>query len=316
MDRLDESGIIKIFQKALGNPGFTPEDVEFFCINNEKIIANVDTMVQSTDIPPGMTVRDAARKSVVACVSDFAAKGVRPSHGMVSLTLPKNVPRLQVRQAASGILQASREFNIRVLGGDTNEGKEFVFHVCVFGTAKTIVPRRGARPDDLVFVSGPFGYAAAGLEILARQSKAGPRFKPKAVRLFTRPTTRLDFGIRNKRYFTSSMDSSDGLSATLNEMADQSKCKFVIDSVPTGSDLAEFARLNKLSLERLVFHGGEEYEFVFTVPKKHRKTIQKNAQSANIPLFEIGRVAKGRGVFIERDGKMRRLQDLGWHHFK
>ena len=316
MSRLDEREIIRVLQKTWGNTGFTPEDVESFCINNEKIVVKADTLVQSTDMPPEMTVRDAARKSVIACVSDFAAKGAKPRYGIVSLNLPRGVSRQQVRHIAQGIRQASREFGIKFLGGDTNEGREFVFQVCVFGTAKKIVPRKGARPGELIFVSGPFGYAAAGLEILGKKRRAGSRFKLDAVRAFARPCPRLDFGLKNKRYFTSSMDSSDGLSVTLNEMARQSRCRFVIDSTPTYDGLVEFARLNRISAERLVFHGGEEYEFAFTVPKRHRAAVQKNAQLTGTPVFEIGCVEKGSGVFVKRNDMPVRLQDLGWDHFK
>lgn len=316
MGRLDEVGIIRILQKALGNAKFAPEDVESFRINDKKIVAKVDTLVQSTDMPSKMTVRDAARKSIVACVSDFAAKGARPRYGMVSLNLPEGVSRQEVRQIAQGIKQASEEFGVRILGGDTNEGKEFVFQACVFGAAKKVVPRKGAKPGELVFVSGPFGHVAAGLEILERGRRAGPRFRTDAVKAFARPRPRLGFALKNGKYFTSSMDSSDGLAVTLNEMARQSKCRFVVSSIPANDGLEEFARLNEMGVEELVFHGGEEYEFAFTVPERHRAAIQKNARLTGTPVLEIGRVEKGRGVFIEKNDGLYRLRDSGWRHFK
>lgn len=316
MNRLDEQGIIRTLQKILGNTGFTPEDVEFFCAGNKTITVKVDTMVQSTDIPSKMKISDAARKSIAACVSDFASKGTRPLYGIISLNLPKSASNLQVRQIAQGFKQASEEFGIKILGGDTNEGKEFVFHVCIFGIAQRIVPRMGASPGELIFVTGPFGYPVAGLEILEKKLKAGSKFRLDALRSFTRPCPKLNFGIKSKRYFTSSMDSSDGLSVTLNEMASQSRCKFVIDCVPIGWGVEEFARLNKVNAEKLVFHGGEEYEFVFTVPEKYRGVIQKNAQLTKTSVLEIGYVEKGSGVFVKKDNVLKRLRDLGWHHFK
>lgn len=316
MSKLDESGIIKALQKILGNPGFRPEDVEFFCAGNKKIAVKVDTMVQSTDIPSKMKISDAARKSIVACVSDFASKGTRPLYCIISLNLPKGTSNLQVRQIAQGFEQASDEFGIKILGGDTNQGIEFVFHVCMFGIAQRIIPRMGASPDDLIFVTGPFGYAAAGLEILQKGLKAGSKFRRDASRSFARPHPKLDFGIKAKKYFTSSMDSSDGLSVTLNEMANQSSCKFVIDCVPAGQGVQEFALLNKVDAERLIFHGGEEYEFVFTVPKKYRAAIQKSAQLTKTSVLEIGYVEKGSGVFVKKDTTLKRLRDMGWHHFK
>ena len=132
MTILDESAIIKIFQKKLGNKKFISEDVEVFKIGKTKIVVKVDTFVQSTDMPPKMRMVDAARKSIIACISDFAAKGVKPQFGIISLNLPKMISRAKVNEISKGIIQASNEFNIRILGGDTNEGKEIVINVSIF----------------------------------------------------------------------------------------------------------------------------------------------------------------------------------------
>ena len=83
MSKLSEKKIIKLFQNRLGNTNFVPEDVESFKIGKKYIVAKVDTLVESTDVPPGMKLEDVARKSIVSCVSDFAAKGVRPIFGIV-----------------------------------------------------------------------------------------------------------------------------------------------------------------------------------------------------------------------------------------
>ncbi|MCY4491676.1 MAG: thiamine-phosphate kinase [Thaumarchaeota archaeon] len=315
MKKLDELEIIKIIQKELGNDKFIPEDVESFCVKNQNIIAKVDTLVQSTDMPPKMKLKDAARKSMVACVSDFVSKGVKPNYCIISLNLPKEMSRQDIIKIAQGLDCASKEFGVRILGGDINEGMEISFHVCMFGTAKNIVLRGGASPDELLFVSGPFGYSAAGLEILLGHAKSNRKFKIDATRSFARPTPRLEFALKSKRYLTSSMDSSDGLSVTLNEMARQSRCKFIISNIPTHDSVAKFARGNNISAEKLIFHGGEEYEFAFTIHERHRNAIQKNARDTKTPIFEIGCIKKGSGVFIAKDGNLKRLHDAGWHHF-
>ena len=84
MTKLNERKIIQIFQKNMGNKKFISEDVEFFKAGKTNFVLKVDTLVQSTDIPNGMSLQDVARKSVVACVSDFASKGVKPKFGLVS----------------------------------------------------------------------------------------------------------------------------------------------------------------------------------------------------------------------------------------
>jgi len=316
MKRLDESEIIKKFQDVFGDKNFVSEDVESFSMGKTKIIIKVDTLVQSTDIPPQMSLRDAARKSVVACVSDFASKGVNPEFGIVSVNLPSDISAREVSEIAQGFKASSEEFGIKFLGGDTNQGKEVVFHVCLFGEAKKIVRRKGANPGDLIFVSGPFGYTGAGLDILLRNSKAGAGFSNKAIKSVIKPKPRLGFGLAAKEFFSSSMDSSDGLSTTLNEMAMQSKCKFIVNNAPSKKDVDGFSKLNKRDLESLVFHAGEEYEIVFTVPQKHKSKIIKIAKSTKTPIIEIGKVLKGKGVVFEKDQKTTKLEDLGYNHFK
>jgi len=316
MKKLDETEIIQKFQKKFGNTNFASEDVEFFSIGDTKIIVKVDTLVASTDVPSQMSLKDAARKSVVACVSDFAAKGVKPKFGIISIVLPSGISNKKIDEIASGFQKASKEFSIQILGGDTNEGKEISFNVCLFGTAGKIITRKGAKIGDFIFVTGPFGYSAAGLEILLKNGKAVDNFSKKAVKSMTKPQPRIEFGLKNKKYFSSSMDSSDGLSTTLNEMAKQSKCKFVIHKIPARQEIKTFAKSHKKNFENLVFHGGEEYEIVFTVSKKEKSKIIRNAILSKTPIVKIGVVTKGRGVFLEKNKKFTRLEDRGWRHFK
>ena len=213
-------------------------------------------------------------------------------------------------------IEASNEFNFHILGGDTNQGREIVLHVCVFGFADQIVNRKGAKTGDLIFVTGPFGYSAAGLEIVLRNLRVNDSFARKAKKSMIKPMPRLDFGLKNKNHFSSSMDSSDGLSTTLNEMAKQSKCKFVINNIPSEKGIEKFSKLHKKNLQALIFHGGEEYEIVFTISKNDKSKTIRNAILTKTPIIEIGYVTKGNGVFIEKDKKSVRLKDLGWHHFK
>ena len=316
MTKLDESSIIKIFQSRLGKKKFVSEDVEIFNLNKIKIVAKTDTLVESTDIPSKMKLSDAARKSIVACVSDFAAKGVKPEYGIISINLPKTISRSKINEIASGFRKACNEYNISILGGDTNAGKEIVFNVCIFGITDRIITRKGSKKGDMIFVTGPFGYTSAGLNMLLGKKKGKESFAKKSIKSVIKPKPKLNFGIKNKKYFSSSMDSSDGLSTTLNEMSKQSKKKFVINNIPAMRDLVEFAESQKVDLNNLIFHGGEEYEFIFTASPKHRKIIKKNAKLLKTPIIEIGYVTSGKGVFVEKNDSIIRLKDLGWKHFR
>ena len=316
MTRLDESSIIEIFQNRLGKKKFVSEDVEIFNLGKIKIVAKTDTLVESTDIPPKMKLSDAARKSIVACVSDFAAKGVKPKYGIISINLPKTISRSKINEIASGFRKACNDYDISILGGDTNEGKEIVFNVCIFGTTDRIVTRKGSKSGDIVFVTGPFGYTSVGLNMLLGKKKGKESFTKKSIKSVINPKPKLDFGLKNKKYFSSSMDSSDGLSTTLNEMSKQSKNKFIINNIPSMKDLEDFVKSQKLNLNNLVFHGGEEYEFIFTTSPKHRNIIKKNAKIGKTPIIEIGYVTSGKGVFVEKQDNIVHLRDLGWKHFR
>ncbi|MDB9721758.1 thiamine-phosphate kinase [Nitrosopumilus sp.] len=316
MTKLSEDKIIKIFQTKLGNKKFISEDVETFTLGKTKIIAKIDTMVESTDIPKKMKLSDAARKSVIACVSDFAAKGVKPEYGIISINLPKRISRVKIDNIANGFKKACKEYGISIIGGDTNAGKEIVFNVCIFGNSNNIVTRKGSKKDDLIFVTGPFGYTSIGLNILLNNKKEKNNFVKKSIKSVINPKPKLSFGLKNKKYFSSSMDSSDGLSTTLNEMAKQSGKKFIVDQMPSNKDLEDYVKKKNLNLNSIIFNGGEEYEFVFTVPVKYRKNIIKNAKLLKTPIIEIGYVTSGKGVFLKNNNKNIIVKDLGWKHFK
>jgi thiamine-monophosphate kinase len=312
MKRLSEKKIIELLNKKK----IRSEDIEIFKIGNEQCAVCVDTLVESTDIPKCSKLSDISRKSVVSSLSDFAAKGVIPEFCIVSLTLPKIISKKQVQELSKGFSSACKEFKIQLLGGDTNQGNEISIHIVLFGSVKNFIKRNGAKVEDIICTTGPFGYTTAALEIIMKRRKSVRSFSTKSKNLFFKPKPRLRFGQESVNYITSSMDSSDGLSSCLNELSNQSNKKFLITKIPTNKDVVEFSEKNKISLNKLVFDGGEEFELVFTVTPKNLKKIHTLAKKNKISIFEIGHVSKGKGVFFDDGNKAFRIKDKGWEHFR
>jgi len=240
MNKLNEKEIIKLMNNKRRK--VISEDVEIFKLGKEQCAVCVDTLVESTDIPKGSKLIDISRKSIVSSVSDFAAKGIKPKFCIISLTLPKTISKKHVQELSKGFSDACKEFEIELLGGDTNQGKEISIHVVLFGNLKKYIKRKNAKTGDLICTTGAFGYTSAALDIILKKKKTSKTFSRKSKNLFFRPTPRLKFGMKSVNHITSCMDSSDGLSSCLNEMSRQSKKKFLITKLPTNEDVKEFSK--------------------------------------------------------------------------
>jgi len=319
---LDEYDVIRLITKRFGSlpEGYVPigDDVALIPAGQagEGVVLKCDMLVAKTDVPPGMSWRMASRKAVAMCVSDFAAKGVRPTAFMVSLGLPLGTPESKVKELASGLVEASREWDVRLVGGDTSEAADLIIDCMMVGFAKKIVRRTGARPGEYVVTSGTFGQTTAGLRILIDRAKAEPRFKKEAVSSVCKPRPRLGLGLALSSCLSSSMDSSDGLAISLHTISEMSGVGVRLAGVPCAEGLEEFASRNSYSAEELALYGGEEYEIVGTVEKGRIREAKRKARSAGCELRVIGETVPAetlKGVALPDGRKVRRE---GWVHFR
>lgn len=291
------------------------DDVAVIPTRGRKVVLKVDMLVESTDVPPGMSYRQAARKVVAMCVSDFAAKGVRPDSFMVSLGLRRGTTQEQVDQLGKGFRDAEREWGVRMVGGDTNEASQLVMDCAMAGFAKKVVERKGARAGDALVVTGRFGCQPAGLKIMIGGAKAQARFRERATKSVTNPTPNLEAGIALADYLTAAMDSSDGLARSLHVLAEESGVGFELDTIPSAEGVALFAKENGLPLMDLVMAGGEEYVIVGTVGPKKLAAAKEAVASAGGDLLTIGRAIREKGKVYRRAGDSRRqIGDEGWTH--
>lgn len=317
---LDEESIIKILWQGFRGKvsDRDPFDDDAAWVRSEPgkkfLVEKADMFVASTDAPPQMTADQMAKKSIVACVSDLAAKGVTPKYCLVSLGLPKRLAsRDFVSSLASGFSKAESEYRLKIIGGDTNAtDSDLVIDCSIFGFATSLVLRRDAKPGDLIGVSGKFGVQPAGLLMLLEKSKSSDGdFEKKAKMSVLEPKARLDVGLKGAKFFTSCIDSSDGLSISLYHLAESSGVDLELSRLPIDSEITRFAGENNLSGNDLALFGGEEYELVCTYPKRHEVQVSK------LGIEKIGvvkeRSTNGKSkVFL--DGEM--VERRGWLHFK
>src|SRR4029077_19128566 len=322
MTGLTEREIIRIFTNQFADQHGVPlgfdDDVSAIPLSSKTwIIVKTDMLVGSTDVPPGMTTQEAARKAVVATVSDFAAKGIQPQALMVSLGMPGPTEAKKIRDVARGLDQAAQEYNCKIIGGDTNQAEDLVINVAGIGIAnpKKLVRRDGARPGDIVAVTGPFGKSAAGLKILmSNPKKQIVRYRRPLVRAVLRPRARLETGIALAKAggVTSSTDSSDGLALSLHQIAEASNVGINLDTIPIAPVVRQFARELRLSAIDLALYGGEKFELVLTVSPRRFPALKKRVPS----LMKIGTIEPANhGLTAKLGGERLQIEDRGWEHF-
>lgn len=297
------------------------DDVSAYPLADDQLlILKTDMLVDKTDVPPGMSLWQAARKAVVMNVSDFAAKGATPKVILVSLGLPRKLTKKDVREIGAGLNAGAREYGAYVIGGDTGEASDLVISLSVFGTAKRdeVMLRSGARPGDLVAVTGSFGKTSAGLKVLLDNCRAPQKVRESLVESVLMPHARLKEGLALSRTkaVTAAIDSSDGLAWSLHEISRASNVGFLMNKLPTAEEARRFAKLNRLDVSELTLYGGEEYELVLTIRPKLWKRAERAVEEVGGKLTLIGKVVAGRQVALETDGKKSTIEPRGWEHFR
>ena len=297
------------------------DDVSAYAIGrNQLFILKTDMLVGETDVPKGMSFWQAARKAVIMNISDFAAKGAKPLIALVSLGMPRSITQKELEEIGDGLNAGAREYDTYIVGGDTNEASDLIISLSLFGIAKkdNLMLRSGAKPDDIVAVTGFFGKTSAGLKMLLEGFKALKEIRNSLVEAVFMPKARLKEGLAlsSAKAVTSAIDSSDGLAWSLHEISKASKVGFLIETLPIAPEAQKFAEMNNLDPLELAFYGGEEYELVLTVNPKLWDKAEKAVKNVGGNLIRIGRVTAERSVLFEVEGEKRVIEPKGWEHFR
>jgi len=297
------------------------DDVAAVNLDQKQVaVLKTDMLVGKTDIPRNMSLWQAARKAVIMNVSDFASKGVKPTAVLVSLGLPRDIIRKDIEEIARGLNAGAREYDAYIVGGDTGEASDLTISVSLYGTAEkqVLMLRSGAKPGDVVAVTGFFGKPAAGLRLLLDNLSASTNLREVLLGAVCMPNARLKEGLALGKTgsISASIDSSDGLAWSLHEIAKMSGVGFTINSLPISEEVRRFAEFNHLDSETVTLYGGEEYELVVTVNPKKWVHAAAAVEAVGGTLLPIGKATKDPKLLLDVDGKKKAIEARGWEHFK
>jgi thiamine-monophosphate kinase len=313
--------ILKHLEEMPNMPIPFGDDASAIEIGHRKLaVIKTDMLVGKTDVPNGMSLWQAARKAVVMNISDLAAKGVQPMAILASLGLPKDFTENDVEQISKGLNAGAREYNAYILGGDTGEASDLIISCSAIGITEKnlLIKRSGAKPRDIVAVTGSFGKTTAGLKFLLEELPTPAGIKQTFVDAVLMPQARLKEGLTlaKTRAVTASIDSSDGLAWSLYEIAKASNIGFSIDNLPIAKEAEEFAKINNLNPIELSLYGGEEYELVITVVPKLWERVKIAVENVGTQLIKIGEVTKEKSLILRNDKRILQIEPKGWEHFK
>ncbi|CAN5639017.1 thiamine-phosphate kinase [soil metagenome] len=269
--------------------------------------AAADVLVAGHHFKDWASPEDVGYKAVAVNASDIAAMGAAPRFVLVSGGAPD--PEIAFR-CFQGLLEACQEFGVYPLGGDTTGAEALTVDVSIWGQFSYLpVLRSGARPGDLLAVTGELGASSAGFLALEN----GDRDPERLIRKHLRPEPRVTVGQAAARLDVRAMiDLSDGLASDVRHICEKSGvgCRIELESLPIAGDTRQYLDSLGQSPESLAATGGEDYELLVAAPET---VIGDLAAETEVPLTVIGEITDS-GVEFLRDGE--KVEDLsGWDHF-
>lgn len=274
------------------------------------LVFSIDTLVEGVHFPRGYHPESLGWRALAVAASDLAAMGARPECFTLALTLPE-ADENWLSGFARGLALASEAFGLALAGGDTTSGPLTVT-LQVHGTvmAGAALRRSGARPGDLVAVSGPLGDAGAALAFL---SEPNPSADARAVlEHYHRPQPRLALGMAAAPFASAGIDISDGLIADLGHILDASGVGAALDS----SRLPLSPALVRLAGEAALGHAlraGDDYELCFTFAPDRWALAP---ESVRRQFVVIGTIESVPGLYLDGVDCRSSGPEAGFDHFR
>jgi thiamine-monophosphate kinase len=270
--------------------------------------------------------RQVGKKALVASISDIAAMGGWPAHALVSLGVPPHMPVEVLDGIYAGMQEAAADYGIDIVGGDTVRLPErLAVNVALLGAVEAgqALYRSGAKPGDLVFVTGFLGTSAAGLYLCQHPGAAFPEEEAGFLRSFhLEPRARVQAGriLAGSGKVTAADDVSDGLAGEMHEIcrASGTGCLIRGEAIPLDARVRKLAGLVGEDPLAWALYGGEDFELVFTVPARDAPVIERALAAANVPCCLVGEILPPeKGICLEtKPGEKIPLPRKSFDHFR
>ena len=323
---LSELGLVQKFKKLLKtrNRGIRlglGDDTAALTFGEKNLLFTCDSVVEKVHFRLDyFSFYEVGWRLAAANLSDIAAMGGKPLAAIITLGVRQGLSEKNIFETYKGITALLSKFGCPIVGGDIVRSRQFFLDMAMLGEAgKKLFTRSGARPDELVVVTGELGRSLLGFRLL---SKAKRRTFSVLTEKHLRPFPRLlESGYLSSRVKVGAMiDISDGLSSELHHLSEQSGVGFEIEAekLPLHPGLVREARKLGLSATALGLSSGEEYELLFTCPvSEEKKLLAWNRSHRGAPFTLIGRAVKSpKKVFLKKsDGKVSALRPTGYRHF-
>ena len=272
-----------------------------------ELVATVDTVIAGVhfrhDDPPDLIARKALRVNL----SDLAAKGAKPIGFLQALSLNDGISDGYLEKYASGLAADVATFKCPLLGGDTTSSQgPLSISITAFGEVESgkAVLRSGAKPGDILFVTGTIGDSALGLACLMGSLPESDAL----IQRYRLPQPRL--GLPLSDFANACLDVSDGLVADVGHLCSASGVGAVIEraKIPLSVDARAAVARDEIWWEKILT-GGDDYELAFTVPPS------RVADATRLNATAIGTITAGSGVQVFDDaGQLVVLSATGYRH--
>lgn len=315
MTDLSEREAVRRFLKRFvpeNNPLGYSDDAAVLPWGGDFLVVTTDLVSRSAHMPEGMTSESLGWMSAAVNLSDLAAKGATPLGFLIAMGLPRAESET-VDSISKGVHACLAAFSVELLGGDTKPAAELT----LAGTALGRVPqtklmrRTGARPGDVLCVTGELGGAGAGLLAVGKGM-------PQLARRLFEPMPRVKEGmaLAASGAVTSCTDISDGLALSLSQMSALGPLGFRVDEERLPLDpLVRKLAASPAERRELALHAGGDYELLLTARADRVEEAGRAVESAGGFFSAIGEVVDGRKAMLVTESGEQPIPPRGYEHW-